>query len=368
MKILIISTTRFDMDGITNVILNYFRAMDKSDIQFDFVVPNTIRSELEEEILSYNSQIYKIEGRMRNPIRYINKLIKIIKNNKYDIIHAHGNSCTLAIEMYAAKKSGVLIRIPHSHNSKTKYKIFHVLLRNSFDSYYTHGFACGTKAGRWLYKEKPFEVINNGIDISKYIFNKNTREEYRQKLNLKDDNILIGHVGHFNYQKNHDYLIEVFKELYKLNPKFRLMLIGEGALKNDIEQKTKEMGLSEFIYFVGKSFEVPNLMQAMDMIVMTSRFEGLPLTLIEAQAACLPCFVADTVSNEVEITDLVRFISLNQKPNEWASIIVNNNPKDRSLILEQVKNKIISSGFSIKENAQKMKELYNNYYSNVIKS
>lgn len=360
MKVLIISTTKFDLDGITNVILNYYRAMDKSDMQVDFVIPNEIRDDLKLELEFFGSHIYKISGRNSKPWSYVNRLAKLIRENNYDIVHAHGNSCTLTLEMYAAKTGGVKVRIPHSHNSTCKHKIVHKLLRRPFDSCYTQAFACGEKAGDWLYGTEAFEIINNGIEISNYKYNVGIRQKYREKYKL-NEKMVIGHVGNFNYQKNHEYLIEIFAELFKSDRNYRLMLIGDGELKPNIEKQVKDLGLSGAVIFIGKTLDVHQFLQAMDMMVMPSRFEGLPLTLVEAQSACLSCFVSDIVSKEAAITDLVKFISLEKSPKEWANIINESNIINRDERKEEICNEIINAGYSINENAKKMKLLYEEY-------
>ncbi|EYE87678.1 hypothetical protein Q428_12005 [Fervidicella metallireducens AeB] len=359
-KLLIISTTKFDLDGITNVILNYYRSIDKSDMQIDFVIPNDIRMDFKKEIESYGSRIYIVEGRMRNPLLYVSKLIKIINENNYNIVHAHGNSCTLALEMYAAKKGGVRVRIPHSHSSKNKYKLAHNILRKPFDTLYTHAFACSQKAGQWLYNGEAFEIINNGIEVIKYKYNAEIREKYRNKYNLIGKKV-IGHIGHFTYPKNHEYLISIFAELININNDYRLILIGDGELKPSIEKKVSELGLTNKVIFTGKTLDVPQLMQAMDMIVMPSRFEGLPLTLVEAQSSCLPCFVSDAVSKEVAITDLVQFISLEKSPKEWAEQIDSLEHVNREEIKESIYKQIVNAGYSITDNAKRMKELYKKF-------
>ncbi|WP_185151132.1 glycosyltransferase family 1 protein [Peribacillus simplex] len=361
LKVLIISTTGFKLDGITNVILNYYRAMDKSDMQIDFVVGNDIFNDLKIELESCGSRIYKIGGRMKKTWAYINRLSSLIQENNYDIVHAHGNSCTLALEMYAAKKGGAKIRIPHSHNSKNKYKVIHLMLRGIFNSTYTHGFACGKMAGEWLYNEKPFKVIKNGINIDEYRYNAEVRERYRKKYNLVGKKV-IGHVGHFTYQKNHDYLLDIFVELYQLDSNYRLLLIGDGELKPAIEKRVSKLGLSDFVIFAGKTLETPQLMQAMDIVVMPSRFEGLPLTLVEAQTASLSCYVSDAISKEAGITGLVKFIELDNSPKEWASIIEKNEKTNREEVKEIIVKEIIESGYSIVESAQEMKKLYKSYF------
>lgn len=359
-KVLIIATTKFELDGITNVILNYYRSMDKSNIQIDLLTPNLVNKTLKKEIESHGSNVITIKGRTKNPILYVHRLSKIIKRNNYNIVHAHGNSCTLAFEMYAAKKGGAKVRISHSHNTRTKYVFLNKILRKSFESNYTHAFACGQDAGKWLFRNENFEVIKNGIDINKFKFNYNDRKIYRKKLNLEGKKV-IGHIGHFSYQKNHDFLIDIFNELVSLDTKYRLLLVGDGPLRSNIEQKVNRLGLSKKVILLGKSNDVPNLMQAMDKIVMPSRFEGLPLTLVEAQTACLPCYVSNTVTEEIALTDLVEFISKDATAREWALKINQVKNISRKNIKSSISEEIIAKGYSIFDNAQRMKELYIQY-------
>lgn len=359
-KVLIVATTKLELDGITNVILNYYRSIDKSDMKIDFVVPNELRNDLSEEFKSNRSKIFKIIGRTRNPIKYIKTLSNIIKENQYDIVHAHGNSYTLAVEMYAAKLGGCKIRIPHSHNTTSKHMLVHNMLKGLFNKNYTHGFACSQKAGEWLYGTKKFEIINNGINIDKYKYKDEVREQYREKYKL-ENNKVIGHIGGFNEQKNHKFLINVFYELYKLDNSYRLMLIGDGQLRADIENQVKDLGLTDMTIFMGKTLDVPNLMQAMDIIIMPSKYEGLPLSLVEAQSASLPCFISTAISKEVKMTNLVKFIDLNKSPSEWAKIINEYKYNDRDEIKDNSCRNIEEKGYSIRENANKMKSLYLEY-------
>lgn len=362
MKILIVGTSKFDNDGITNVILNYYRAMNKSDMQIDFVVPNEIRKDLKEELESFGSHIYRIIRHTKNPLSYMVKLSKLIYKNKYNIIHAHGNSCTLVLEMYAAKIGGAKVRIPHSHSSSCKHIKIHRLFRKLFDNSYTNAFACGEKAGKWLYNGKPFIVVRNGIDVNLYSYNNNVREEYRNKLKLNGKKV-VGHIGHFLYQKNHEFLIEIFDELYKMDNNYRLLLIGDGELRRNIEEQVNELNLGDAVVFLGRTTEVPQFLQAMDIVVLPSRFEGMPLTLVEAQAACLPCFASDAVSKEAKITDWIRFISLEKPPKEWAEQINStpliNREEQKDIICEQ----IAKAGYDIVENAKKLKKMYRSFLS-----
>ncbi len=359
-KILIILTTRFGANGITHVMLNYYWALDKSSLQIDFVVPNGVDRATADEINANGSKIYVIGKRVKQPFTYWYKLYKVIKSGGYDIVHAHGNSSTLLIEMYAAKKANAPVRIPHSHSSSCKYKMIHKLLSRFFYRSFTHAFACSEKAGKWLYADKNFQVINNGINILEYSFNQESRDEYRKAMGLTNKKV-IGHIGHFTYPKNHSYLIEVFAEIYKTDRNYRLLLIGDGALKKDIKKKANDYNLNEAIIFTGNRADVPQLMSVMDLFVLPSHFEGLPLSLIEAQASCLPCVVSSNVTREIEITKLVHFISLEKSPKEWATTICKIKLQNRDELRGEIQKNIINAGYSIMDNAYKLEKLYMSY-------
>lgn len=365
MKLLIIATTNFESYGITNVIMNYYRAMDVTDIQIDFVIPNTIQKELKNEIEKNGGRIHQIFMRKKNPLKYMKLLSQIISKEKYDIVHAHGNSCTLALEMYAAKMGRAKIRIAHSHNTTCKHLFMHRLLRKLFEASYTNGFACGKEAGEWLYRGKPFTVINNGVNLESFTFNNSIREEYREKYNLHGKKV-VGNVGRFSYQKNHEFLINIFYELYNLDNNYRLFLVGDGELNEAIRKQVYDLGLNKVVIFIGKSPEVPQLLQCMDLVIMPSRFEGLPLTLVEAQAATLPCFVSTAITKEVQITDLIHFISLEETPKEWANQIKAKQDIHRYGLKQNIYHEIIDAGFSIKDNAEKLKKVYVNLLSNSV--
>lgn len=360
MKVLIIATTKIDMDGITHVILNYYKSMDKRGMKIDLVAPNDVRDSIKHVFEADDNKIYSIKTRLRNPILYIKKLGKIIKENNYDIVHAHGNSATLFLEMYAAKRSDVPVRIVHSHNTTCKYKLVDKLLRPLFYKCYNYGFACGKDAGDWLYRSRPFITINNGIDIDQFGYNSFIRNECRFKYGFVHNKV-IGHIGHFSYQKNHEYLIKVFHELYKMNNKYRLLLIGDGVNKPVIHDMVHKLNLSHAVTFTGNTTEVSKLIQAIDIMVMPSRYEGLPLTLIEAQAACLPCFVSDVVTDEVNVSGLVQFLSLDMPPVKWAETINNSIPVNREQNKQDIADKMAKAGYSIRENATRMKALYERF-------
>lgn len=358
MKILYVLPTGLIMDGISSITLNYWENIRTENMHIDFAVPFVIDS-IKEKIELTDSKIYLIKGRKRHPLKYMNKLAKIIKENKYDIVHTNGSSAMLVLEMLAAKKAGCKIRIAHSHNTKTNYPIIDKLLRPIFYKTYTHAFACGEEAGKWLFGKRKFQIINNGRSIQKFQYNKETRKKIREKYNLQNQ-IVLGHVGTFNYQKNHEYLIDVFSELIKnSDKKYKLILIGDGKFKNAIEEKVKKLNIQDKVVFVGKTNEVQNWLQAMDIMVFPSRFEGFPAVLVEWQIAGLPCIISDKITDKVKLTELVQFESIEKSPKEWVNkiknIIIEDREKNKVEILKQIK----ESGFDIEENGKELEEKYN---------
>ena len=181
--------------------------------------------------------------------------------------------------------------------------------------------ACSKEAGEWLFGNTQFIVLNNGIDVSKYVFNQNIREEYRKILGFSDE-LVLGHVGRFSNQKNHNFLIDIFYEIIKINKKSKLILIGTGELENEIKEKVESLSLKEKVIFLGARADVNKIMQAMDVFILPSLFEGLPVVGVEAQASGLPCIISDTVSKDVKITDSVLQISLSLPPEEWGKKLI----------------------------------------------
>ncbi len=305
----------------------------------------------------------------KRPIMYCRKLYKIIKTEKYDIVHVHGSSSMMFMQLLTAKIAGVKIRIAHSRNTSCEHKLLNVLFKPFFKRIYTNAFACGKEAGEWLFgKKENFVIIPNGKDCEMFEFQETIREQYRQKYNLRDK-IVIGHIGNFNYQKNHEFLIDIFYELSKLNNNYYLILAGKGTLEKEIHDKIIELGLQKNVIFLGQVpvKEVANWLQAMDIMVFPSRFEGFPNVLIEWQIAGLPCIISDRITKDVKVTDLVKFISLDKSPKYWAEEIIKIKIQDRNLIKDKVINQIKEHGYDIKENAKRLEKIYENLIKEVEK-
>ncbi|MBE5935392.1 MAG: glycosyltransferase family 1 protein [Lachnospiraceae bacterium] len=360
-KILIICTNVFGYNGIAAVILNEYKAFDKKKMQIDLLCINEPSEEIKEMLEKNNSKLYIVE-RNSSPLKYMKNIKKIMKENAYDVVHIHGNSATMAVELMAAKKAGVKVRIPHCHNTTSDHMKVHKLLKPFFNKYYTHGFACGTNAGKWLYGDKEFVVINNGIDTTRFTYNKEYRNEIRKEYNV-EDKFVVGHVGVFNYQKNHEKLIEIFDKLNKENGNSVLMLIGEGENKEKIEALVKEKELDEQVIFIGTTDDVHKYMNAFDVIALPSRFEGLPVVLIEAQCTGLHCVASKAVPVEADVTGLVEFADCEDGVDAFVNAInqFNVNDVDRECVAVESSKTIELKGYSIWDIGSRIQQLYENY-------
>lgn len=353
-----INTVPTERNGITNVICNLVSKMPVEDVSFDLVAINEPNNEYKTLFKQHHGDVYVIPNRLHNPIAYYKKLTKLIEKRKYDVVHVHGNSHIMAIEMLAAKNAGCKVRIAHSHNTTCKFKGLNRLLSPLFFATCNGRLACGEDAGKWLYGNRPYKIIKNGIDVEKFRFNQSNRNKIRKKLSVQDDEILIGHVGVFNDFKNQDFVVKVFNEFQK-NHKTKLIFIGDGERKQIIEKQVYDLGLEKTVIFTGSVPNVNEYLSAIDVIVMPSFHEGLPLTLIEEQANGLSCVVSDEITKDADLTGTVRYKSLTDPMKVWLSTIekVINNINRTEKSTDSI-NKIVDQGYSCETEANKVKDLY----------
>lgn len=362
MKILVINTVPTDKNGITNVIFNYLKAMG-NDVAFDYVAINNPDAFYVNFLEEKGATLYSLKR--KNVLRYIWSLCKIIKQNKYDAIHVHGNSHTVVLELLAAKLAGCKVRIIHAHSTGCNSVALHKLLAGLFDSLCTDCLACGEEAGKFMFGNKPFKIINNGVDVEKFSFNNKAREAFRVKLALTETDILIGHVGYFMPVKNQSFLVDVFAELAKRDSRYHLVLIGDGAMRTEIEQKVAYLGLTNKVTFTGNIDNVSEYLNAIDIVIMPSLYEGLPLTLVEQQANGLQCIVSDTITEEVDKTGNLCFVSLNASISEWVQSIENCNCKQgREQRSKKAVNDIAKEGYSIQTEAKLLVGFYKSVCKN----
>ena len=269
-------------DGVESVVMNYYRNIDKSKVQFHFICDEDSTDIPYEEIEKLGGKVIIVPP-YQKLFKYQKELYKIFKENGYKIVHSHINALSV-FPLRIAKKVGVPIRIAHSHSTSNKKEwkknIVKNILRPFSKVYANHFFACTKHAGEWLFGKKIIErkelnVINNAIDLKKFEFNEKTREDLRKEFGIKEDTIVIGHIGRFMKQKNHDFLIDVFNELIKKNENSILMLIGQGPLLNDMKQKVRDLKIEDKVKFIGQVTDVEKYYNIMDIFLFPSIYEGL---------------------------------------------------------------------------------------------
>lgn len=352
------STTPVQRDGVTGVMLNLLRNIDKSKFHIDFIVINEPEEGICNQIKTEGGKIIYIPRKITRPIQYILMYSKACKG--YDIVHVHGNSATMVLEMIAAALAGVKVRIAHSHNTYCVSKIIDKIFRPLFYCLCNTRVACGEEAGEWLFGERSFSIINNGINSEKYLFRENEREIIREEFAFDNNNIIVGNVANFLAAKNHDFLIEVFIELHKIDSRYRLLLLGTGNLMNTIREKVEESHINELVYFVGSVSAVEKYLSAMDLIVMPSLNEGFPLTLIEEQCNGLRCFVSDRITKEVDLSGNIEFLSLDKSAEEWAQNIhsIVKRVYDRQQTSCSAQSAIKSKGYDILQSVKLLENIY----------
>jgi glycosyltransferase involved in cell wall biosynthesis len=341
--------------GIETWLMNVLRNIDRTKIQFDFVVHTNKKGYYDDEIKKLGCKIFQVPRfNIINIYQYKKRWKALLKNSNYHIIHTHIRSIAPIFLKIAKEYNFTTIAHAHSTSNGTWN---HALIRNFFqrniNKHTDIRLACSKEAGNWLFKSEDYRIIKNAINSSLYIFNEKTRNQYRKSFNI-EDSIVIGHVGRFIYAKNHDFLIDIFARLYKQNNKFRMVLVGDGKMKYDIEKKVKILGLENKIIFTGIRSDIPQLLQMMDLFLFPSYFEGLPISLIEAQAAGLQCFISDTISKESILTNYVYPISLNAPIDVWINMIMNNLNYKRENTSSYIKN----NGYDIKTIIKELEDLY----------
>lgn len=353
---------KLEQGGIESFLINVYRHIDREKVQFDFLVHREEEGFYDKEIIELGGRIYRTPS--FNPFHYksfMGSIELILKEHpEYKVIHAHSDLNMWPLIM--AKKVGIQTRICHSHNAKSvlNLKYFFMLWEKlRIKRYCTNMFMCSTPAGIWSFGKKAVEkgnvvFIKNGIDVEKYEFNENIRHEYRKKFKL-ENKIVIGHVGRFMQQKNHTYLIDIFSEIHKKNRNTVLLLIGDGRLIEEIKRKVSNMGIDNAVKFLGLRDDVNKLMQAMDLFLFPSLWEGLPLTGVEAQTAGLPIVMSDVITNEVCITNNILKLSLKKPASYWAQSALDHIDRFNRV---NVSDKIIESGFDIKTTAKWLEKFY----------
>lgn len=345
--------------GAESLIMNIYRHIDRTKVQFDFVVHTKDEGAFEAEIRSLGGRIFRMPRyKILNHVSYKSAWQNFFeRHSEIQIVHAHMFTISAVYLSVAKKYDRVAIVHSHSTHSGNSIKgwlkrILRIPLKHIA---YDKRFACSQQAGKWLFGNKNFVVIKNGIDIEKFVFNHQSRIRVRNKLGINGE-FVVGHVGSFTEAKNHWFLLVIFAEICKLNPNSKLLLLGDGILKNKIEAQIKALNLSDKVILLGAVDNVFDYMQAMDVFLFPSKIEGLPVVLIEAQTSDLPCVVSDHITDEADIDGLLIKISLSSSAEIWAEETIKYLFHKRGNRAEVV----YQSGFDAKSIAREMEMFYTN--------
>ena len=353
--------TIMDRGGLESMIMNYYRHIERDKIQFDFIVHRTKKGQYDDEIEQLGGKICRLPKLNPFSLSYHKALSDFFDAHaEYKIIHVH-QDCLSSIILKEAWKHKIPVRIAHSHSSfqdkNIKYPI-KLWYKQFIPKYATHLFACGEMAGRWMFGGSRFEIINNAIDTRKYIYNENKRKDMRRRLKVSDDTLLIGHVGSFSPVKNHKFMIDVFADVDK-KANAKMLFVGNGALRSETEDKLRSLKLTDRAILVGVQPNVEDYLQAMDVFLFPSLYEGVPVSLVEAQAAGLPCVISDNVPKESIKTDLISTLPLDSPTEKWAELLISASETERKNTLLQIE----ESGFDIKKNASRLADFYLSQYN-----
>lgn len=324
---------RMEAGGIQAFLMNIYRKIDRSKIQFDFLVHYTEEQFYDKEIESLGGKIYRLSVREDyNLLKYIRDLnVFFKKHTEYKIVHGH--MYTLGFfYLGVAKLNHIPIRIAHSHENSSEKNIkwiFKKIMAKTFPVNATHLFACSNEAGNYLFGKRAFNVWNNAIDAKKFVASLEVRQQIRDELQL-EDKFVVGHVGRFHPSKNHKFLINIFKEIKQNKSNAILLLIGSGEREEEIREQIATLSLQDDVIFLGNRSDMGRIFQAMDVFLFPSLFEGLGIVAIEAQAAGIPCICSNTVPKETKITPLISYLSLQASMEEWAQSVIEQNQNEFS--------------------------------------
>ena len=341
--------------GLETMIMNYYRNIDRSKVQFDFLTHRQERWDYDDEIEELGGKIYHLPRLNPFSPKYLKSLDSFFKEHKeYKIVHCH-QDCLSGIPLKYAKKNGVPFTIAHSHSSNQNKDLKYLVklaAKKNICKYSDHLFACGKEAGEWMFKTSDFQILNNAIDTQKYIYNEEKSLQIKEELCITDK-FVIGHVGRFRKEKNHDFIIDIFKEVCEKEPNSILLLVGDGPLEEEIKKKVNSLGLEDKVKFLGARDNVNDLMQAMDVFLMPSLYEGFGIVLMEAQASGLKCVISDSIPTDAIITQKVKRLSLGDDISTWVEEILSNKSERKEGIKDIEKSK-----YDITSNAKWLENFY----------
>lgn len=363
--------TQMNRNGLENRIMDIYRNIDRSKVQFDFMTNRMEEGQFDEEIKSLGGKVYHMSRiSPRTFVKYLGELNTFFAEHKeYKVVHAHLNTLS-TWPLHAAKKAGVPVRIAHSRNSsmdfnlKALYKGFSKLFINEQA---TDRFACSKSAGVWLFGEKQvkkdsFYVVPNAIQLDKFIYSDVNRQRIRKEFSMAEAELAVVCVARFSKQKNHAFLIKVFEEIHKMQPNSKLYLIGAGELEAEIRNDVNSRTLDKSVVFVGSRSDIGQVLQGMDIFLFPSFYEGFGTVIIEAQCSYLPMIASDTIPSETKLCDCVEFMSIKDEPRRWAEKAIE---MVNTIARKDNSNLIRSEGYDIRESYTWMENFYIEKYKSV---
>ena len=357
-------TGAMNRGGAETLLMNIYRNIDRKKFEFHFITHSKEKSDYDEEIKSLGGKIIYLEPAN---IKYLSKYKKDFhlineKFGPYDAIHSHVQLMN-GLVLKEAKKNNIDIRISHAHlnGDYEKNSVFRNLYRRYSKSlikkYSKYRLSCSYESGKYLYPGNKFKILNNAIDIEQ--FKDKGKGSLRDELGLSKDDIVITHIGTFKEAKNHEFIIDVFKELNNRDKRYKLILVGRGILLKDIKEKVKRLNLDNYVYFLGVREDIPNIFKATDIFFMPSILEGLPVVLVEAQAAGVNCVISTNIPKECDMgIGLINYQSLNSNLNDWVDLILNLNLNFVDFTIRE--KAIINKGYSLEKNIIFLESLYSN--------
>lgn len=356
--------------GAENAIMNYYRNIDHSKVQFDFLLTAKDKCQFEDEIERLGGRVFRVpQMTIRNPFPYLKGVLRFFKEHKeYRIVHSHTSSKSF-FPLYLARKAGIPVRICHSHNTKTEQGTsgrIRNLLKFPLRMVATDYCACGEEAAVWLYGKALVEsgrvmIVPNVIEAGLFDYEPSVRARIRKEMGVPDSTVILGCTARFNDQKNHRFLISLFNEFHRMVCDSRLLLIGDGRLRNDIQSQVDDLGLRNSVVFTGVVPNVAEYEQAMDFFMLPSINEGIPLSLIEAQISGLRCFASEGVPRESDKTGLVSFIPLEKGPKYWADSVVSSIGYERRSRIDDIN----KAGYNAPTASRRLQFYYQKRYSDI---
>ncbi len=357
---IVMMASNLKMDGISTVIMNYCSHLDLKKYDVTIMAGTPIAPVHRENCKILGIPIIQLPERKKSGKAFCVELNKALHKTRFDICHVHGNSATSVAELAIAKWNKIPIRIMHCHTSKCQHEGLHRLLSPVFKRMYTTAFACSSLAGNWIFGKGSFTVIPNGFVTNLFRFDNDKRRQYRQQLGI-DKGPVIGHVGQMNSHKNPLFTIKCFEKYRSTHPYSKLLMVGSGRDKKVVEEYVKNSPCQDSIILYGESEDIPGLLSAMDIFVFPSKYEGLGISLLEAQISGLPCLASEAVPRDVVLGNQIDFLPIDS-PDLWSDRLASIEVKteNRNAFYDRNRERILK--YDIAETVKQLEKIYTDLY------